>query len=289
MKGIDISEHNGAFNIAAARSQGAEFVIIRCGYGSNISSQDDKQYWANVNKCIANNMPFGIYLYAYAKNDSMARSEAEHTIRLLKDIPARGRDLMTLGVWYDVEDSSLPSGTTLVNCCKTYCQLIESAGYPVGIYATASWFINQLNVPALNPWATWVAHWGVSQPGFTKNMMIWQYTNPPSDIASPESYDWNIAYATFKPEEEEEMSEKEIQSRIDASVKPLQARLEALEKKYRFIEDVPEWWRDAVQYYVDQGIIKGVNTDKGKPVLNVTPEECRIYTVLYRIEKALHG
>jgi hypothetical protein len=45
-----------------------DFVIIRCGYGNNIASQDDKYFAQNVAGCEKYNIPYGIYIYSYALN-----------------------------------------------------------------------------------------------------------------------------------------------------------------------------------------------------------------------------
>ena len=127
-KGIDISEFNGDVDIQALKGQ-VEFVIIRCGYGSDYPNQDDSQFENNVRKCQAAGIPWGTYLYSYAQNTDMARSEAAHTLRLLN-----GRK-PPYGVWYDVEDSSLPSGTAIIDNCVAYCQAMEEAGCYCGIYS----------------------------------------------------------------------------------------------------------------------------------------------------------
>ena len=124
-RGIDISEFNGNVDIQALKGP-VEFVIIRCGYGSDYQNQDDSQFEANVRKCQAAGMPWGVYLYSYAKTTAMAQSEAAHTLRLLA-----GRT-PPYGVWYDVEDSSLPTGSALVDNVVAYCQAIQKAGYYCG-------------------------------------------------------------------------------------------------------------------------------------------------------------
>ena len=58
-RGIDISEFNGDVNIDALKGQ-IDFVIIRCGYGSNYTNQDDTQYENNVRKCLAAGIPYGV-------------------------------------------------------------------------------------------------------------------------------------------------------------------------------------------------------------------------------------
>ena len=49
-KGVDISYANGNIDLAKVKNAGYEFVMIRCGYGSDIASQDDSQFAANVAK-----------------------------------------------------------------------------------------------------------------------------------------------------------------------------------------------------------------------------------------------
>ena len=120
-KGVDISEHNGAVDFAALTQAGVKFAILRLGYGSDYTSQDDAQFAQNVRKAEAAGMPWGAYLYSYAKDASMAQSEARHALRLLQ-----GRKPL-YGVWYDVEDSQI-AGADLVATCQTFCAAMEAAG-----------------------------------------------------------------------------------------------------------------------------------------------------------------
>ena len=40
--------------------------------------QDDKQWSRNVSECERLGIPFGVYLYSYAKDTQSAQSEAQH-------------------------------------------------------------------------------------------------------------------------------------------------------------------------------------------------------------------
>ncbi|WP_161880036.1 MULTISPECIES: hypothetical protein [unclassified Neglectibacter] len=62
-------------------------------------SQDDSRFLENVRKAKAAGVPYGVYLYSYALTVTEARSEAAHTLRLLKQI-----DRPAYGVWFDMED-----------------------------------------------------------------------------------------------------------------------------------------------------------------------------------------
>lgn len=83
-KGVDISAANGNIDITKIKNAGYEFEMIKCGIGSDIASQDDKQFENNVMKCEAAGLPWGVYLYSYALNTTDAKSEAQHVLRLLK-------------------------------------------------------------------------------------------------------------------------------------------------------------------------------------------------------------
>ena len=61
--GIDVSEFNGDVDFAALKGK-IDFAILRCGYGGDYVNQDDKQYAANVQKCEAAGIPYGVYLYS---------------------------------------------------------------------------------------------------------------------------------------------------------------------------------------------------------------------------------
>ena len=57
-------------------------VHVRCGFGSDFRDQDDAQFKRNADECVRLGIPFGAYLYSYAKGAAQAMSEADHAIRL---------------------------------------------------------------------------------------------------------------------------------------------------------------------------------------------------------------
>lgn len=207
VKGVDISEMNGNVDFAALRAAGVGFVLIRCGYGGDYPHQDDECFEENVGKAEAAGIPWGCYLYSYAKNTDMARGEARHTLRLL-----RGRN-PAYGVWYDVEDAS-QSGCDLVSICEAYCTAIEDAGPYCGIYSMLSWLEGPLHSDRLNRYDKWVADWDDSC-GYTKSYGIWQYSD--SGNIGGKLFDMNLAYRDYpaltgnEEMEEEEMSYEQFE------------------------------------------------------------------------------
>ena len=45
---IDVSYHNGVINWEKVKASGCAGAILRCGYGDDIISQDDKQWIATL-------------------------------------------------------------------------------------------------------------------------------------------------------------------------------------------------------------------------------------------------
>lgn len=178
MKGIDVSSHQGTIDWAKVKSQ-IDFAIIRCGYGDNITSQDDSQFLNNVNGCISNEIPFGIYLYSYAKNlagnESIA-SEIEHCKRLLSQISVR-----PFCIYIDMEDDSTAylGKLMLSNFALEFCKQLSSLGYKTGVYANENWFKNYLNVKAIaeQGYSIWCAKYSQNKPNIDADYDIWQYSS----------------------------------------------------------------------------------------------------------------
>lgn len=169
LTGIDVSEHQGQINWEKVKNDGIDFAIIRCGYGMDQTDQDDDWFEYNADECERLGIPYGVYLYSYATSTSRASSEADHVLRLIE-----GRNL-SYPVFYDMEDGST-IGNNLAAIAKTFCDKIEAAGYPVGVYANLNWWNNYLTEPVFENWHRWVAQYNTSCH-YTGNYGIWQYTS----------------------------------------------------------------------------------------------------------------
>lgn len=176
-KGVDISKHNGDVDMKKIKAAGYDFVMIRCGFGDDSTSQDDKMFETNVKKCEDANMPWGVYLYSYALSTKEAESEVSHTLRLLKGKKP------TLPIAFDMEDADgykskngMPSNEQLVKICKTYLKGIKDAGYYPILYASLSWFKNKLNdEDLLSSYDVWLAQWNDECTYKGDTIGIWQY------------------------------------------------------------------------------------------------------------------
>ena len=164
LKGIDVSKWNG--KLTEKDLAGLDFVMIRCGIGSDFKHQDDEQFENNVALCEKLKIPYGIYLYSYANCIEKAVSEAAHIKRLANGKTAK------MGLWIDIEDAKLPKNKSfLVQIVKKIC---DEAG--CGIYASLDWFNNRLDDTSLDKYDKWVAQWA-SKCTYNKPYVMWQYTD----------------------------------------------------------------------------------------------------------------
>lgn len=187
---IDVSVHQGDIDWAKVKKH-IDGAIIRCGYGSDYTYQDDKKFVQNVEGCIKNNIPFGVYLYSYAKDKNMAKSEAYHVLRLLEPY----KDKLSYPVYYDLEEAGTEHGA--VERAIVFGDMIEEAGYWCGIYSSQYWWRTFLK-DGLDRFTKWVAKYSNSKPtGISGTYDIWQYSSTGSVPGIEGKVDMNICYRDF--------------------------------------------------------------------------------------------
>lgn len=184
-RGVDISHHNKDIDFAALKKD-VDFVIIRCGYGQNKTSQDDRKFEQNIKSCRDNDIPYGIYLYSYATSpygnggdNEGGYGEAKHTLRLLKKCEEWGTK-PSLPIFYDIEDPTISKAISnktlnLTAMVKAYSQPLVEAGYQVGVYSSTSWWNQYQTDPYYDNCVRWVAEWK-DKCNYKKDYAIWQCT-----------------------------------------------------------------------------------------------------------------
>ena len=86
-----------------------------------------------------------------------------------------------------------------------FCKIVEEAGYYVGVYASQSWFNNQLKGNELTPYDKWIAQWptsGGKQKGLntspdSRNSSMWQFTSAGRFSGYNGNLDTNYAYYDY--------------------------------------------------------------------------------------------
>jgi len=202
-KGPDISAWQGDIDIKALASQ-VDFFIFRAYAGRSKDSKVDR----NVKLAIESGKPYGLYIYSYALNTAQAKEEAQRLIALANSYSVKPAFLCI-----DMEDADgykrkygMPSNQALKDICTAEGEAFENAGYYAMVYASSSWFNNQLK--GLTRFDKWVAHWPVSggkQKGMAtspdgenaNNCGIWQFTSDGRLNGYNGRLDMNYAYKDF--------------------------------------------------------------------------------------------
>lgn len=96
--------------------------------------------WAKYkNEAEKRGMPWGVYVYARARDEWDAEDEALNAYALLKSERAKP----DLGVWYDIEDPSVVGenggagigADAITACASNFISTLNGEGYSAGIYA----------------------------------------------------------------------------------------------------------------------------------------------------------
>ena len=190
LKLIDVSNHQGDIDWKTVKNH-IDGVIIRCGYGRDIISQDDKRFIQNVESCLKYDIHFGVYLYSYATTNEGAMNEAEHVLRLLQPY----KDKISYPVYYDLEEAGTEHGA--VERAFIFANIIESEGYWCGIYDNQYWWKTYLK-DGLDRFTKWVAKYSDEKPnGISGTYDMWQYSSNGSVPGIEGNVDMNICYRDF--------------------------------------------------------------------------------------------
>ena len=198
--GIDVSEHNGELDWVAIKEAGVDFVVIRAGYIGNTQHSIDKQFFDNVQGCLENDIPFGIYAYSYVKNAARAEDGAKHVLSLLEEAGVEASDL-ALPVYLDLEDAST-IGSDFEAIAEAFCDVIEEAGFEAGVYANKYWWEHYLTADCFETWHVWVAQYNnagltcskVDENDFLSRGAVWQFSDS-GKIANIDGVCFDLNYA----------------------------------------------------------------------------------------------
>ena len=171
-RGMDVSYWQGLINWERVKADDIDFAILRCGYVKTLGRpQVDQQWKRNAQECERLGIPYGVYIYSYAKTVEAAKAEADRVINTLKGFSP------TYPVYFDLEEKSLESTSNrmlLANMASAFCDKIAAAGYTPGIYANTNWWNNYLTDPVFDQWERWVAQYN-SKCSYTRgSYRLWQ-------------------------------------------------------------------------------------------------------------------
>ncbi|MDL2301259.1 glycoside hydrolase family 25 protein [Lachnospiraceae bacterium OttesenSCG-928-D06] len=193
--GIDVSKWNGEIDWDKVKNAGVEFAIIRVGYRGSRSGSIvvDPYFETNIRAASAAGVDVGVYFFTQAITEVEAVEEASAVLTLINDYN------LQYPVFIDTEgaggngraDNLDVEMRTLV--CDAFSSTIENAGYNAGVYASRSWYYNNLEAKKLERYCIWLAEYR-SVPLYQGYYQMWQYTSKGKIDGIKGNVDMNLSY-----------------------------------------------------------------------------------------------
>jgi len=198
--GIDVSAYQGNIDWNAVKQSGVSFVIIRCGYRGYTKGGliEDSRFHANASGAEAAGLKVGVYFFSQAVNEREAVEEASMAISMAQShrisYPIFIDSEYANGAHNGRADGLSKAERTAV--CRAFCETIRSAGYTPGVYASKSWYYNNLDAGALNNYKIWLAHY-CSQTDYRGKYEIWQNSSKGRINGISGNVDINTSYLGY--------------------------------------------------------------------------------------------
>lgn len=181
LDGIDVSRFQGDIDWNAVASDGVDFAIVRVGYRGYDGGLlvTDSMYDANMKGAIAAGLDVGAYFFTQAITEKEAIEEAQLVISKLKNYH------VTMPVYIDIEDISSDGRLERANLTikqrtaivEAFCNAIEEAGYDAGVYASKSYYLDNLDPDYLSTkYKIWLAHY-TTETNYKGDYHVWQYSS----------------------------------------------------------------------------------------------------------------
>ena len=192
MRGVDLSHWNGVIDFNALKKHGVSFAILKAG-GDEGNFYRDSKYNHNYSLAKQAGVYVGAYYFVGRKfvNSSVGLADAKHFISLIKG------KVFDLPVIVDIEVTPTSAKAGATDAAIAFCRELEKNGFYAMIYASdISGFKNRLNLSRLGSFDKWVARYG-SQPVYTKDYGIWQYSSKGTFNGHKGYFDLNYAYKNY--------------------------------------------------------------------------------------------
>ena len=178
---IDVSEHNGTIDWAAAKADGVEGAIIRIGFGT---TRTDATAAYNISECKRLGIPFGVYVYSYAETVDHGTMEGAQVVDWLRQLGVSPADL-DYPVYFDLEQwvwtgHTPPTDPSVYEeIVRRWFSEVEGAGYDAAVYSYTSYLYGPLNSSYIHARTNWVAQYAsrLTYTSFVDNYRGWQYTS----------------------------------------------------------------------------------------------------------------
>ena len=153
IKGIDVSSWQGVVDYRKVKASGINFVIIRAGFGREVS-QKDNCFEQNYKNAKAAGLDIGAYWYSYADSAEDAVREAKACMEVIK-----GKKF-EYPIFFEA-----------------FCGELEKNGYLAGLYCSTYYLNNYISNAVAGKYALWVAQYNYRCTYTANKYGIWQYSS----------------------------------------------------------------------------------------------------------------
>lgn len=204
--GIDVSQWNGTIDWNAAKADGIDFAIIRVGFRGYGTTDPIKP--PMIDRCVESNlfgataagMPVGLYFFSQAITIDEALEEAGVCVDYAK------RYKITYPIYFDTEFSNPKHNGRADALTKkertdiavAFCEAIKNAGFTTGVYASKTFYYDELDFSRLSSYEIWMAHYTSKNTDFKYKYRIWQYSDKGQVNGIPNATDMNIALYDYR-------------------------------------------------------------------------------------------
>lgn len=194
--GIDVSNHNGKIDWNAVKASGVDCAVIRVGfrgYGNGDLKLDSK-FNENMSNAKSAGIKVGVYFYSQAVNVREALEEASVAVNYARVYSPE------LPIYIDTEFTTERrdgrgdklSASQRTQVAVAFCEAVKNAGFTPGIYASKTFFTDELLYDRISGYEFWVAHYTADTTDFRYPYKAWQYTSTSSVPGIAGNVDLNI-------------------------------------------------------------------------------------------------
>lgn len=178
---IDLSKFNPVENWPNVKAA-VDAVVLRLGYrGAHTGTITyDPKYQEYMDACQKHGIPVMIYFFPCSISTAEAEAEANFIIAAAKKVNLCGPIWLDSEVVYQDRSGRADrlSKADRTKYLNVILRRLHEAGYECGVYASKSWYANNLNDNDLEPYCLrWVAQWADQLTYAGHDLALWQYTN----------------------------------------------------------------------------------------------------------------
>lgn len=189
--GIDVSQWNGNIDFRKVKAAGVDFVIIRAGYGRDVS-QKDPFFEQNYKNAKTAGLNVGAYWYSYAVSAADAVKEAEACLKIISG------KTFEYPIYFDVEErAQFNRGKNFCDgITKAFLNKLEAAGYFAGLYTGRYAAQHYFSTSVLTRYALWIAEYG-GRLNYSGPYGIWQNSSTWRVSGINGNVDHNYGYVDY--------------------------------------------------------------------------------------------